>query len=104
MDEQMKNEMVKLAEDILNDNIDLIAGCRKICALARSTSLYNDRLIIPFRGADSETDDYPIGKVREFCATSYLEEMDKKKEEYLAEEGSNIREWCVNLICYLKSL
>lgn len=100
MDEKIKNVIVKLCEDMLNDSIDLIAGCRNMCSLPSSTSLYNDKLILPFRGFDSETDDYLIGKVRELCAKSYLEEMGKIKEEYLAEEGSNIKNWCSNLIVF----
>ncbi len=99
INQNAKNILVLTAKDMLAGNVDLITGCRKICNLRHQVETFtNDPLFLLFRGIESETDHFPIGKVREHCDPDYLNKIDNEKNEYLMETKEFIFQECKKII------
>lgn len=95
---EAKNEIVQIAKEMLNGEIHLILGCRYIRGLRHDTEIPEDDIFMTFRAVDSETDHFPLGKVRELCDPEYLERRDKEITAYLEAAGDDIRKACIELI------
>ncbi|BDU21706.1 hypothetical protein [Dyella sp. GSA-30] len=76
-------------EDLLAGNVCLTEGVREVVQWGWSNHGLNEELFRPFVGVDSETDRFPVGRVRELWATDALAKAD---EERIAAED-HYREW-----------
>ena len=100
---ETKKEIIAIAQEMLSGKIHLISGCRMIRGLRYDTDRSDDEFFFTFRAVDSETDHFPLGKVRELCDEDYLKRVDKEISDYLANAGEDIRRACSNLIQTLSS-
>lgn len=97
-DERCRAEIVATAEAMLRGEIHLIRGCRVISSMGFSLDDSESEVLIPIIGAESETDDFPIGEIRSLCAPEYLDRMDAKMERYLIEARGEILDCCREII------
>jgi len=91
-------EAIQIAREMLNGNMHLILGCRILRNLSLKSGLYEDNIFTPFIAVDSETDHFPIGKMRDLCDLDYLKRVDVEINEYLDIERPYIITSCQNLI------
>ena len=77
---------------------------RKICALRHVVGDAENEAFTVIRAIDSETDHFPLGKMRTECATDYLRRMDDEMQRYLADARGNIIAACKEIVlvfsCY----
>jgi hypothetical protein len=67
------------ASAILRGELGLIEGSRLLCSLrSRVSSLDHDPDFLPFVEIDSETDDLPVGNLRQHWASDALVSKDQK--------------------------
>jgi len=97
-DSEAKKEILYIAQEMLKGSIDLIIGCRLIKSLRHQTNISDNEIFVPFIGIDSQTDHYPLGKVRELCDPDYLARVDKEISDFLAFTSEYIRDACRDLI------
>ena len=83
---------------VINEQIDLIVGIRKICALRFSVCDPENEVFVPIRAIESETDHYPVGERRTQYADEYLSQMDAEMASYLKEVKEEILSSCKNII------
>lgn len=91
-------ELVATAESMLRGEMHLIEGCRRICSLRHKLDDPDNAVFLPIRGIESETDGFPLGKVRSTCAPDYLRRMDGEMERYLAGAREDILSDCREII------
>jgi hypothetical protein len=89
-----QKELVELANLMLEGHIHLIEGVRKACSLCFEIGDSENNLFNSFRAIDSETDHYPLGKIRASCAKDYLQRVDAEMEEYLVNVKQDILDTC----------
>ena len=95
---EARKEIVDIAQGMLNGNIHLILGCRAIRSLRHKTDISDDEIFLPFIGIDSQTDHFPLGKVRDLCDSEYLAKIDAEINDFLDFAGEHIKESCKELI------
>jgi hypothetical protein len=93
-----RSEIIKTAKEIINKQIDIIEGCRKINGLWVAADLPEDDDCDFFELIDSDTDAFPKGALREMCSEEYLKDQDYKEKEYLEDCQKAIEERCQRLI------
>lgn len=91
-------ELVAVAEAMLCGNLHLIEGCRRICSLRREVADADNPVFLAIRGAESETDHFPLGELRGKYAPDYLARLDAEMNRYLAEAGEDILTACREII------
>ena len=92
------DKITAVATAMINGEMSLIEGCRIISSLRHTANSPNDDIFNVFVGVDSETDGYPLGKVREGFNPEYLRRLDDDIEQYLEGERSSIIRSCQELI------
>lgn len=65
--------------DLLGENICLTEGVRNVVQWRWSNHGLDEELFRPFVGVDSETDRFPIGKVRNLWNAGRLQEIDAER-------------------------
>jgi hypothetical protein len=93
---KIKFEIIKIADKMIKDEIDLIEGCRQITSL-QSKLNNSDSAFLVFRGIASETYDIPIGKERNTWSKESLARLDLEKKEYLVKVKRQILAACLNV-------
>ena len=78
-----RQELVNVAKTILNDEIELINGVRKICLLRFEIGDPDNSIFLIFRGVETETEIFPFEEERLRYSKQYLEQMDIEKKNYL---------------------
>jgi hypothetical protein len=96
--DQTLSKLVQVARDMLENRINLIEGCKKICALRHELSDPENDIFLPIRAIDSETDHFPLGTVRDGCAENYLRRVDEEMLHYLEDARDDIRAACREII------
>ncbi|MBU0944258.1 MAG: DUF2489 domain-containing protein [Proteobacteria bacterium] len=91
-------ELVSVANDIINGQIHLIEGVRKICSLRHTVDDPDNSVFMPIRAIESETDHFPLGEIRSRCAVEYLERIDAEMKDYLDEAKQDILDACNEII------
>ena len=84
MSKHTKTEVAIVAEQMLNGELELLEGCRKLVQLHSRSGAPDDDAIITVIGIESETDDLPAGRDRERWAPDVLAEKDRQRDEYMA--------------------
>ena len=92
------SELIDVAQKMINGELHLIEGVRKLRKLIYDIGREEDALFLPIIGVESETDHYPIGNLRDQCASSYLQEADSDMEAYLNESKPIILKTCQKII------
>jgi hypothetical protein len=100
----IKKRIIDVAGSMIEGKVDLIEGCRLISKLRMRfpNPFCNDKVFHIFMAVDSDTDDFVFGEYRKQCDPKYLEEVDRKKNEYAAESRNDIIKGCSALIDFLK--
>lgn len=99
---QTKLEIKELAQKMIDNQIDFIEGCRKIDRLSNyidnsDVDNLNEHFLV-FKGVFSESDCFPIGKVRNTCSPEHLAELDLDKEKFIAFYRSQVLDSCISII------
>ncbi|GAC1465351.1 MAG: hypothetical protein NVS2B14_19220 [Chamaesiphon sp.] len=80
---QRKSEIIEMATKMINEQIDLLDGCRKLVYLQRKLEKPPEVFLL-LRGIDSETDIFPLDKAeREQWGPEALLRLDKEKTGYI---------------------
>jgi hypothetical protein len=95
---QVRTEIVQLAEKILAQDIELVSGCRKLLDLYYVFQPANRNCIAPIAAFVSETDAHPLGSVRAVFEKSYLDRLDKETAEYSERARSAVFAACKEII------
>lgn len=77
---------------MLDGELELVEGCRKLVQLHRRSGAVDSDAIITVIGVESETDDLPVGAERERWAIDALKEKDRQREEYMAQARGPLME------------
>lgn len=93
-----RHELVKLANTMLADNINLIEGIRQICGLRFAVADPENEVFLAIRGIESETDTFPLGQARSNYSREYLQRMDVEMQGYLAESKNDILQACQKIV------
>jgi hypothetical protein len=93
-----RSELVAVATAMIEDRLNLIEGARKICALRHQVGDPENEAFMPIRAIESETDHFPLGKMRDQCAADYLQRMDAEMNRYLADATQDILLACREII------
>ncbi|MCB1655164.1 MAG: DUF2489 domain-containing protein, partial [Pseudomonadales bacterium] len=80
-----QQELVLVAKSMLDGSLNLIEGVREICELRKATNDPEDELFFSIRAIDSETEHFPIGRVRKECSGPFLKRADLEMKNYLSE-------------------
>ena len=91
-------ELVAVAKAVLEGELDLLEGVRKIVALRHESDDPEDEIFIPLRAIDSETDHFPAGSVRTHYAAEALERVDDEMRRYFADARSEILAACREIV------
>lgn len=91
-------ELIAVAEGMIDGKINLIEGVRKITALRHDVGNPDEKLFMPIRAIESETDHFPIGSARMQCAPDYLKQADEEMERYLTNTKDDILAACREIV------
>jgi hypothetical protein len=81
----------RIARDVLAGDLDLLAGCRQILRYRRTLDIRNDSAWDVIAAVESETDDFPVGSVREAWDPDTLASKDLELTAYLERVGPMVR-------------
>jgi hypothetical protein len=98
--QQEKTKILKIIEDILN-NQNVIYGVREIIKFKSNFSIENEEKFSFFKGVYSNTDEHPIGKVRENWNQESLKKLDVEINEYFSKIEGNLKRESRNLKEYI---
>ena len=77
-----ESDIARVAQAILDSEIRLIEGARRIAILSHRLDFKPDLDILYFVGLDSEAHDHPLGEERLFWNSESLSKLDKEVFEY----------------------
>ena len=83
---------LRLAADVLDGKVDLVSGCRRILAYRSRISGIADETWDVFVAIASETDDFPVGDVRDTWDADALAAKDADVAAYVEEVRPAARE------------
>lgn len=95
-----RRKMVAFAIALRDGDTDLISGVRGIMRWLCKLPDYEMPMFLGIRGIESETDDYPIGEVRDKFAPEYLAELDAEMEDYINRVRDSLLQDCLEIIDY----
>jgi hypothetical protein len=104
LDYRQVQNLLKLSEKVLSKQTSALEGCRE---MVRHKDLFPSKLsqsIGLLVSVDSETDEFPLGSLREKCDPKYLEKMDAKMIVYLKDTEATILDAFLEIHAYLKSI
>lgn len=99
--EQAKAEAVRVARAILDDQTDLVLGCREIQRPLATLGLRTDEDFTVFIGVDSEADELPIGDERRHWHPDALRRLDPKLHEFCSHYRPAVEDACRKVIARL---
>jgi len=91
-------KIVHTAEAVITGRIDLVGGCRSLYALSFRLPAAERELFLPIFGFESETDHYPLGKVRDLYAKDYLDRLDAEIAAYTQKSRPEVIAACEAII------
>jgi len=77
-----ESDIAKIAQAIIDGEIRLIEGARRIAILSHQLSYKADQDILYFIGLDSEANDHPLGEERLLWNSESLSKLDLEVFEY----------------------
>jgi|LakMenE01Jun11ns_1017448.scaffolds.fasta_scaffold8921430_1 hypothetical protein len=104
MDDQLnrvsepRHELIAVASGMLAGGINLIEGIRRICALRFAIEDPDNKVFLPIRAMESETESFSLGEMRAHCSEDYLKRVDAELESYLADARDDILQACREIV------
>ena len=99
-----RQEVVKMARDLLEGEIDFLSGVRGLRGLKHEVSDNDfDPDFLVFVAIYSETDHIPLPELRESCSESWLKKCDKEVEGVEERNREQVAEACRKLINRFKA-
>jgi hypothetical protein len=95
---QSHKEMAKVAQQILDGKIAITDAARELTALRFPSRAEKDKDILVFVGIDSETHEFPVGKVRKFWNSEILKAKDEELKKYEERVKDRAFVACKNII------
>ena len=95
---QKRAELVAIASGMLNGEIHLIEGARRICSIRFELKDPDNEAFLPMVAIDSETDHLPLGPMRERYAEGALQRADEELNQYIAKAKPDILEACRRIL------
>jgi len=92
-----RRHVSEIATKILDGSIDPIEGCRTLLRF-RENAMLDSSAFDVICAIESETDDYPVGSVRDKYSLSFLSCMDREVQQYLSDVRQSLVEACNQLI------
>lgn len=86
-----------LAKQILDGEVDILAGCRAIVGVHRRSGRPDDEAMLILAGVEAETDEFPVGKEREAWDADALNALDGQRCRYLDGIEDQLR-WALHQI------
>lgn len=99
----VRREIVRVAREIVSDEIDPIAGSRQLISLRSSLQDPNDDVFLLIQGFESETDGYPLGETRSVWSPEYLRSADASVLAYVERARDSIKAVCREIIAKYSS-
>jgi len=99
MDKRDRRRALTIAKNLLDSRINAIEAARALVPFLRADptlAMPEDRKVLA--GIDSETDDLPVGRVREEWHPDILLERDKEIERYERLYGQQVRSICERIV------
>jgi hypothetical protein len=96
--QEKRQELIEVATAMLAGAKDPIEGIRKLAALRHATGDPDNPAFLAIRAFESETDHFPIGKMRETCSVDYLQRMDEDMTKYVSTAKRDILTACEGII------
>ena len=93
-----RNELVAVANAMLDGRVNLLEGVRKICSLRHDSEKPDSDVFLTFRAVDSETDRFPLGELRSMYDKVKLAKLDEEMTAYVEDAKDDIFRACKNLI------
>jgi len=93
-----RKRIIETANEILAGNLDVVSGCRILKSALHDKEFFGDPDANCIIGVDSETDDLPMGAVRDLWNSDALAKRDAAREEYVARVRERVFKACRNLI------
>ena len=93
-----RREVVSIASRMLDGEMPLIEGARVLYDLRCVVGLADSELFMPIVAFESDTDDQPVGAVRQMYSQEALAAKDQGIAGYLAEMRPEILETCRKII------
>lgn len=81
----IQDQLVHVAQEIIDEKIDLMLGCREIDRLRSHLDERESPLFFLFRAIASETDHVPFGDVRKHWNEQRLQQLDQETLAYVSE-------------------
>jgi hypothetical protein len=96
--EEIRAELVALAQAMIRGEFGLIEGVRRICRLRILIEDSDNEVFLPIRAVDSETDAFPTGTVRDFYIPERLRALDEEMNKYLSDAAPDILKACRRIV------
>jgi hypothetical protein len=94
----VENQIAAVAQEVLTGGIGLVEGCRRLVQLVGSLEDWDEKLLAPIIGLESETDDLPLGAARSLWSPTALAERQREVDAYLDQARSVVLEACRDLV------
>lgn len=101
--EDLKKQTIYIAENIINNNINIIEGVKKINSLICQLGVSENEKYVIFKAIDSETDDVPVGEARKHWNKDALIRIDEEVKSYINKIKKPVIESCKELVKELSS-
>ena len=95
---QERQKLVQLCRALINEEIDILEGCRQIKLFRWDLSEEEQEYFLTFIVVASDTDTYPTPESRHLYSESFLKREDKQIQDYLEEAKPDIIASCYQLI------
>ena len=96
--EKKREELVSVAQAMIDGKINLVEGCHLLYALRNIVEASDDEIFSEIVLVESDTDHLPLLQAREHCDPDYLRRVDQEIEDYLRDTAPDIIRACRGLI------
>jgi hypothetical protein len=98
MSETDAERVIRIANEILRGDVDLITGRRQLALALGRAGLEQEADALTIWEVDSDSDNMPVGSVRELWDPAALVEQDARREAYVARARDDVLTACRNLV------
>jgi Protein of unknown function (DUF2489) len=91
-------ELIQIAKAMIAGDFNLIEGVRRLCSMRFEIAESDNQVFMTLRAIESETDHFPLGKMRDLCDAKYLERIDAEMNHYVTEAKKDILIACNEII------
>jgi len=97
-----RESAISVIKDIIASEQNLVENCRYLCRFRNSCDVQDSDIWNPIAGFESETDDYPLGSMRNLYSGSKLKQLDAEVGDYAKELWPVIVRSCERLLAALE--